>query len=76
MDISLAGRMAVVTGGSKGIGFAVATRFASRAPTSPSSRAGAEALDAAVKAIGARLKVVGVQADVGVAPTSSAPTTR
>ena len=28
MNIDLAGRAAVVTGGSKGIGFAVATRFA------------------------------------------------
>jgi 3-oxoacyl-[acyl-carrier protein] reductase len=28
MEISLSGRAAIVTGGSKGIGFAVATRFA------------------------------------------------
>jgi 3-oxoacyl-[acyl-carrier protein] reductase len=28
MDVSLAGRTAVITGGSKGIGLAVATRFA------------------------------------------------
>ncbi len=28
MEISLAGRAAIVTGGSKGIGLAVATRFA------------------------------------------------
>ena len=28
MEISLAGRAAVVTGGSKGVGLAVATRFA------------------------------------------------
>jgi len=28
MEISLSGRTAIVTGGSKGIGFAVATRFA------------------------------------------------
>ena len=28
MDISLAGRTAVITGGSKGIGFAIASRFA------------------------------------------------
>jgi 3-oxoacyl-[acyl-carrier protein] reductase len=28
MKISLSGRAAIVTGGSKGIGFAVATRFA------------------------------------------------
>ncbi len=28
MEISLAGRSALVTGGSKGIGFAIASRFA------------------------------------------------
>ena len=28
MDVSLAGRTAVITGGSKGIGLAIATRFA------------------------------------------------
>ena len=28
MEISLSGRAAIVTGGSKGLGFAVATRFA------------------------------------------------
>jgi NAD(P)-dependent dehydrogenase (short-subunit alcohol dehydrogenase family) len=31
MEISLSGRAAIVTGGSKGIGFAVATRFADTA---------------------------------------------
>jgi NAD(P)-dependent dehydrogenase (short-subunit alcohol dehydrogenase family) len=33
MEISLAGRSAIVTGGSKGIGFGVATRFAQSGAT-------------------------------------------
>ena len=69
MDISLAGRTAVVTGGSKGIGFAIATRFAASGADVAIVARGREALDAAVKAIGssARGKVVGIQGDVAVA---------
>ena len=42
MDISLSGRAAIVTGGSKGLGYAIAMRFAHPAPTSRSQRAGAK----------------------------------
>ena len=66
MEISLAGRSAVVTGGSKGIGFAVATRFAKSGADVAIVARGREALDAAVKAVGAgtNSRVVGVQGDV------------
>jgi 3-oxoacyl-[acyl-carrier protein] reductase len=69
MDISLAGRSAVITGGSKGIGFAIATRFASSGADVAIIARGREALDAAVKSIaaGARGKVVAIQGDVAVA---------
>jgi NAD(P)-dependent dehydrogenase (short-subunit alcohol dehydrogenase family) len=69
MDISLAGRTAIVTGGSKGIGFAIATRFAASGADVAIVARGREALDAAVKQIGAAAKgrVIGAQADVGVA---------
>ena len=69
MEISLSGRSAIVTGGSKGIGFAVASRFA---------RSGADVaivartqgpIDEAVAAItkNAKGRVIGVAADVGEA---------
>jgi 3-oxoacyl-[acyl-carrier protein] reductase len=69
LEISLAGRTAVVTGGSKGIGFAIASRFASSGADVAIIARGREALDAAVKSIasGARGKVVAIQGDVAVA---------
>jgi len=69
MEISLAGRSAVVTGGSKGIGFAVATRFARSGADVAIIARGREALDAAVKQIGsgAKGRVIGVQGDVAEA---------
>jgi 3-oxoacyl-[acyl-carrier protein] reductase len=69
MEISLKGRAAVVTGGSKGIGLAVVTRFASSGADVAIVGRGREALDAAVAAIGktAKGRVVGVQGDVGIA---------
>jgi 3-oxoacyl-[acyl-carrier protein] reductase len=69
MEISLSGRSAIVTGGSKGIGFAIASRFASSGGDVVMVARGQEALDAAVKAIGtsAKGKVTGVAADVGTA---------
>jgi NAD(P)-dependent dehydrogenase (short-subunit alcohol dehydrogenase family) len=69
MEISLKGRSAIVTGGSKGIGFAIANRFASSGADVAIVARGREGLDDAV----AKLKtatnshVVGVQADVGKA---------
>jgi NAD(P)-dependent dehydrogenase (short-subunit alcohol dehydrogenase family) len=68
MDISLAGRTAVVTGGSKGIGLAIATRFAASGADVAIIARGRETLDAAVKAIAAPgRRVIGVQGDVAVA---------
>src|SRR5258705_9854226 len=69
MDISLANRTAIVTGGSKGIGYAIAMRFAASGADVVIAARGREALDEAVKAIGAKAKgrVVGARGDVGVA---------
>jgi 3-oxoacyl-[acyl-carrier protein] reductase len=69
MDISLAGRAAIVTGGSKGIGLAIASRFAASGADVAIVARGCEGLDAAVKQIGATAKgrVVGAQGDVGIA---------
>ena len=68
MEISLAGRAAVVTGGSKGVGLAVATRFAASGADVAIVARGREALDEAVKTIGAtaRGRVVALQGDVAV----------
>jgi len=68
MEISLAGRTAVVTGGSKGIGLAIATRFAASGADVAIIARGRETLDAAVKAIAAPgRRVVGIKGDVAVA---------
>jgi 3-oxoacyl-[acyl-carrier protein] reductase len=69
MNIDLAHRSAIVTGGSKGIGYAIATRFAASGANVMIASRGREALDAAVKEIGtgAKGRVAGVQSDVGVA---------
>jgi|ERR1043165_1109062 NAD(P)-dependent dehydrogenase (short-subunit alcohol dehydrogenase family) len=69
MDISLAGRSALVTGGSKGIGFAIGKRFAQSGAEVAIVARGREALDAAVNEIksGTNAHVVGIQGDVGKA---------
>ena len=69
MEISLTGRSAIVTGGSKGIGFAIATRFASSGGDVAIVARGQESLDEAVKQIkqSAKGKVIGVAADVATA---------
>jgi len=65
MDVSLAGRTAVITGGSKGIGLAIATRFAASGAEVAVVARGREALDDAVKTIRANSRrVVGIQGDV------------
>jgi len=65
MEISLSGRSAIVTGGSKGIGFAIGKRFAQSGGDVAIVARGREALDAAVKSIGAGgRRVVGLQGDV------------
>jgi len=69
MEITLAGRAALITGGSKGIGLAVATRFAASGADVAIAARGRPALDAAAAAIGkaARGRVVALQGDVAVA---------
>jgi NAD(P)-dependent dehydrogenase (short-subunit alcohol dehydrogenase family) len=69
MEITLKGRSAIVTGGSKGIGFAVASRFAADGADVAILARGREGLDAALKSIKsvATARVIGVQADVGIA---------
>jgi 3-oxoacyl-[acyl-carrier protein] reductase len=69
MEISLSGRAAIVTGGSKGIGFAVATRFAASGADIAIVARTAESLKEAVAAIekSSQARVIGVQADVGKA---------
>jgi NAD(P)-dependent dehydrogenase (short-subunit alcohol dehydrogenase family) len=68
MQISLADRAAIVTGGSKGLGLAIAMRFAASGADVAIAARGRDALDAAVKEIGgsAKGRVIGVQGDVGV----------
>jgi NAD(P)-dependent dehydrogenase (short-subunit alcohol dehydrogenase family) len=69
MHISLAGRSAIITGGSKGIGLAVASEFAASGAEVVIVARGREALTVAVDGIRAKAqaRVVGVQGDVGKA---------
>src|SRR3954453_9642406 len=69
MEVSLAGRTAVITGGSKGIGLAIATRFAASGADVAVIARGRGALDEAGKTIGAgaKGKVAAIAGDVGVA---------
>ena len=69
MEISLSRRAAIVTGGSKGIGFAVAARFATSGADVAIVARTAEPLKEAVAAIrkSTQARVIGVQADVSKA---------
>jgi 3-oxoacyl-[acyl-carrier protein] reductase len=69
MIIDLTGRSAIVTGGSKGIGFGVATRFAASGADVAIVARGREALEQAVEGIRktAKGKIIGVQGDVAKA---------
>ncbi len=66
MEISLSGRAAIVTGGSKGIGFAVATRFAASGADVAIIARSPEPINEAVAAIrrSTQSRVIGVQADI------------
>jgi 3-oxoacyl-[acyl-carrier protein] reductase len=68
VEIRLDGRAAIVTGGSKGIGYAIATRFAQSGADVAIAARGREALDAAVADIQAtaQARVIGIQGDVAV----------
>src|SRR5437899_420758 len=68
MHIDLTGRAAIVSGGSKGIGFAIATRFAASGADVAIIARGREALDQAVKTIGttAKGRIIGIQGDVAI----------
>jgi len=69
MEISLAGRSAIVTGGSKGVGLAVAKRFAASGADVAIMARGREGLDAALATFeaDARGRVAAIQGDVAVA---------
>src|SRR3954452_21233159 len=69
MEVSLSGRSAIITGGSKGIGFAIAKRFAESGVDVAIVARGRESLDAAVSDIKSVTNghVIGVQGDVAKA---------
>jgi len=69
MHVSLAGRSAIITGGSKGIGFAVAKEFAAAGADVAIVGRGREALDQAKAIIAnqSKARVTAIQGDVGVA---------
>jgi len=69
MQIDLSSRTAIVTGGSKGLGLGVATRFAASGANVLIAGRGREALDAALASIGkvAKGRVAASQGDVAVA---------
>jgi len=67
MNITLAGRTAIVTGGSKGIGLAIARRFAASGADVAMVARGQAALDAAVAQVGQQPgRVIAVTGDVAV----------
>ena len=78
MEISLLRRAAIVTGGSKGIGLAVAARFATSGADVAIVARTAEPLKEAVAAIrkSTQSRVIGVQADVSKAADVHVRTTR
>src|SRR5215469_6419921 len=57
MEVSLAGRSAIITGGSKGVGLAMAEEFAASGADVAVVARGREALDAAVAAVRAKSQV-------------------
>ena len=69
MDITLTGRSAIITGGSKGLGLAMATRFAAEGADVAVVAREQKAIDQAVAAIRktAKAKVAGISADVAKA---------
>src|SRR5215475_15404895 len=73
MNIDLSGRTAFITGGSKGIGLAVARQMAVSGAEIVIVARGSETLDAAAVQIGGltRRRILALQGDVSVAPRST-----
>src|SRR5437879_5039147 len=69
MEVTMNGRSAIITGGSKGIGFGIAAAFAAAGADGANVAGGQGGPDAAVARLksGAKAKVIGVAADVGTA---------
>ena len=74
MEVSLTGRSAVITGGSKGLGLAMATQFAASGANVAILARRPDVLDAAVEKIkaGAVGQIIGISCDVGAAGQTAA----
>ena len=64
MDLGLAGKVAIVTGSSRGIGRGIATRLAEEGASVVLCARGGDELDAAVRSIAGPGRAIGVVADV------------
>src|SRR6478672_4354986 len=64
MDLGLAGKIALVTGSSRGIGRGIATRLAEEGADVVLCARGGDELDAAVRSIGGPGRAIGIVADV------------
>ena len=65
MDLGLAGKKAIITGGSRGIGLAIASRLLEEGASVGISARGQDGVDAAVKELSQKGTVVGATLDVG-----------
>jgi 3-oxoacyl-[acyl-carrier protein] reductase len=64
VDLGLAGKVAIVTGSSRGIGRGIATRLAEEGASVVLCARGGDELDAAVQSIAGRGRAIGIVADV------------